>query len=242
MSISPSLPHRASPRRTPRRGHLGMSLAAGIFAILATALVIYLLWPTWRPSKAGDPTTFPISIGATVFNVPSAAIRMKSQRYSGPQERIDLSFEYPSLQPPGPPRHITAETVTVDAEPNDRIFLSIAAHHEAMPPDVRVQTIYPRYLDETPAQMRDGLSVQAFRADSPYENEDLMTTASPAFTARCSRDGETLGICLSERRIGDADLTFRFPRKWLARWQDVAVAMDRLTDRLVARLNSSQGK
>ena len=51
-------------------------------------------------------------------------------------------------------------------------------------------------------------------------------------TARCTRDGETPGMCLSERRVGDADLTFRFPRKWLERWRDVTSAMDRLTVQL----------
>jgi hypothetical protein len=39
-------------------------------------------------------------------------------------------------------------------------------------------------------------------------------------------------MCLSERRIGGADLTFRFPRQWLAQWRDVAGAMERLTQQL----------
>jgi hypothetical protein len=36
-------------------------------------------------------------------------------------------------------------------------------------------------------------------------------------------------MCLSMRRIDGADLTFRFPRSWLAHWRDVADAMARLT-------------
>ena len=39
----------------------------------------------------------------------------------------------------------------------------------------------------------------------------------------------TPGMCLSERRVDGADLTFRFPRSWLAQWRDVANAMNRLT-------------
>jgi hypothetical protein len=39
-------------------------------------------------------------------------------------------------------------------------------------------------------------------------------------------------MCLSERRIDGADLTFRFPRSWLARWRDVADAMDKLAGQL----------
>ena len=51
----------------------------------------------------------------------------------------------------------------------------------------------------------------------------------PLLHARCTRDVAIPGICLSERRIDGADLTFRFPRGWLAQWRDVAGAMDRLT-------------
>ena len=50
--------------------------------------------------------------------------------------------------------------------------------------------------------------------------------------ARCTRDAATPGMCLSERRIDGADLTFRFPRSWLAQWRDVAGAMDKLTTQL----------
>jgi hypothetical protein len=39
-------------------------------------------------------------------------------------------------------------------------------------------------------------------------------------------------MCLSERRVDGADLTFRFPRSWLAQWRDVAKAMDYLTVQL----------
>jgi hypothetical protein len=44
-------------------------------------------------------------------------------------------------------------------------------------------------------------------------------------------------MCLAERRIGGADLTFRFPRAWMAQWRDVAEAMERLT----AQLGSPRG-
>ena len=47
---------------------------------------------------------------------------------------------------------------------------------------------------------------------------------------RCaSGDRALVLIAVGERRIGGADLTFRFPRNWLAQWRDVAEAMDRLT-------------
>jgi len=109
------------------------------------ALIAYLLWPTWAPDASSSPARLPVSIGATLFNVPTAAIRMKIQRHSGPQERIDLSFAFPSLEASDVPKHVSADTVEETAQPIDRIFLSISAHHDTLAPDARVRTIYPRY-------------------------------------------------------------------------------------------------
>jgi hypothetical protein len=216
-----------------RRSHivpilLGSALAAG-----AITLVAYLLWPTWGTVASGDPARLPLSIGATLFNVPPAAIRMKIQRHTGPQERIDLSFTFPALEAPDAARHVSADTVEETAiQPIDRIFLSISAHHDTLAPDTRVRTIYPRYLEGASLPAPDGLTMRAFRDGTPYSNEDLFFATTPNLNARCTRDAATPGMCLSERRIDGADLTFRFPRSWLARWRDVAGAMDRLTVQL----------
>ena len=220
-------------RRTPRR-YYGMALLSVLLSISATALIAYLLWPTWRAVPAEPSAPLPISIGGTLFNIPPLAIREKVQRHSGPQERVDLSFDYPSLAPPGAPRHVNAETVADAQDAIRRIFLSIAEHHGAMSPQTRLQTIYPRYLEPTQSQIAEGLTLQAFRDGTPYEHEDLLLAQGDGkqLVARCTRDRETPGTCLAERRLAGADLTFRFPRQWLVQWRDVAAAMDGLTDRL----------
>ena len=203
---------------------LACAAAAG-----AIALVAYLLWPTWGADTSSTPERLPVSIGATLFNVPTTAIRMKIQRHSGPQERVDLSFAYPSLDAPEAPKHVSADVVEEAVQPIDRIFLSISAHHDTLAPDTRVRTIYPRYLEQASTPGQDGLTMRAFRDATPYGNEDLFFANTPGLTARCTRDAATPGMCLSERRIDGADLTFRFPRSWLSQWPDVANAMDRLT-------------
>jgi hypothetical protein len=221
-------------RRLRRRAHghlvpiaLGCAIAAG-----SIALVAYLLWPTWEPDKSGDPDRLPVSVGATLFNVPTQAVRRKVQRHSGPQERVDLSFAWPSLDAAGAPKHASSEASEEAVPPIDRLFLSISAHHDTLAPDIRVRTIYPRYLEKASAPGQDGLTVCAFRDGTPYSNEDMFLANAPAMVARCTRDATTPGTCLSERRIDGADLTFRFPRAWLAQWRDVAGAMDRLTAQL----------
>ena len=207
-------------------------LLAGAIAAAAIALVAYLLWPTWGPDSSSGPARLPVSIGGTLFNVPTTAIRMKIQRHSGPQERIDLGFTFPSLEPPDAPKHVSADTVEEKVQPIDRLFVSISAHHDTLAPETRVRTIYPRYLEQTSPPAQDGLTMRTFREGTPYSNEDLFLATTPGLSARCTRDAATPGMCLSDRRIDGADLTFRFPRSWLAQWRDVANAMDRLTVQL----------
>lgn len=203
-------------------------LTMGAIGACAIGIVAYLLWPTWNIEKLDDPSRLPVSIGNTLFNVPTKAVRVKVQKRTGPQERVDLSFVYPSLEAPEAPRPLTAETVEDNLPEIDRIFLSIAAHHDALSPDERTRTIYPRYLDQSAGSLQDGLSVRPFRENTPYTSEDLVYASSPQIIARCTRDAKTPGMCLAERRIEGADLTFRFPRAWLAQWRDVANAMDRI--------------
>ena len=220
------------------KGAAALPIALAALGITASiALVVYLLWPTWGTVGSSEPSRLPISIGGTLFNVPAAAIRMKIQRHSGAQERIDLNFTYPTLDPPDAPRHVSEEAIEATLPPIDRLFLSIAAHHDTMAPDIRVRTIYPRYLEQVSTPGVDGLTMRAFREQTPYAGEDLFFANSPGLSARCTRDATTPGMCLSERRIDGADLTFRFPRSWLAQWRDIADAMDRLT----VQLHGSRG-
>ena len=229
MTLLSTAQHLARDTRRNPRSHLMLIVVAATVTAAAIALVAYLLWPTWAARPASAPDRLPVSVGSTLFNVPTAAIRRKIQRHSGPQERVDLSFIFPSLEPPDMPKHVSADTVEEKAQPIDRIFVSISAHHDALAPDTRVRTIYPRYLAPAATTIDDALTMRSFREGSPYANEDLFSAATPALNARCSRDGLTPGMCLNERRVDGADLTFRFPRSWLSQWRDVANAMDRLT-------------
>jgi hypothetical protein len=215
-------------RKHPR-SHMMLIMAAAVMASGAIALVAYLLWPTWGSDTANAPARLPVSVGGTLFNVPTPAVRRKIQRHSGPQERVDLSFTFPTLESPETPKHVSADTMEEKVQPIDRIFLSISAHHDALAPDARLRTIYPRYLEPAATPVDDVLTMRAFRDGSPYANEDLFVANAPNLSARCTRDGVTPGMCLSERRVDGADLTFRFPRSWLSQWRDVANAMDRLT-------------
>ena len=170
-----------------------------------------------------------------LLDVPRLAIRVKVQQRSGAQERLDLAFAYPSLTPPATQAHVTTDTAETAPVAIDRIFVTVAAHEGEMAPYERMRTIYPRYLDPFDQNTTDGLIRNGFKAESPYQNEDLVGDADAKFLARCTRDATTPGTCMSEKRIGGADITFRFPREWLAQWRDVAGAIETLTTRLVKK-------
>jgi len=70
-------------------------------ALSAFGYVAYVLWPRWSALHLDAPP-LPITVAGVAFNLPPAAIRVAAQRRAGAQERIDLVFLWPSLQPPDP--------------------------------------------------------------------------------------------------------------------------------------------
>jgi hypothetical protein len=230
---------QAPARAAKRRRHAGRSpLAAPLLlfaaaALLAAGYVAYVLWPRWPEAPVTlDAPSLPVVIAGVAFNIEPAAIRRAVQRRPGTQARVDLAYLWPSLTPPDPTRK---PTVGAPVDPNERLFVTIAAGDSTLPLVERVQTIYPRYLAPEPAAGPDGLTRRGFRDGTPYQGEDLVFEAAAPehFLARCARRGVTnSGTCLLERRIGDADVTLRFPRDWLSDWRSVAAGIDRLMARL----------
>ena len=66
-----------------------------VIACAAIAIIYHLLRPTWHVETIVGPGQTPLSVGGTLFNVPTAAFRIKVQKHAGPQERVDLNFDYP---------------------------------------------------------------------------------------------------------------------------------------------------
>ena len=205
--------------------------------------VSYLLWPTWPSNPvAVDVPALPVTVGGVLFEVPPAAIRAKLQRQPGKHERIDLVLSWPELSPPNnrvvrDERPIDEENATAalaEAE-NDRVFVTIVALAGVLPPLDRLRTIYPRYLAAQATAGHDGLAVLPFRSGTPYAGEDLVYPAGnpEQFFARCTRAaGPVPGTCISERALGGAQITIRFPRDWLSDWRNVAAGFDRLSAQL----------
>jgi len=228
------LQSRYVPRRNRHGRTLVLHLTTASVVAFGLAFIVYVLWPRWPgPPLGPDAPALPITVAGTAFNVPPAAIRVTMQRQPGAQERLDLNFLWPSLSPPYPVAPPNAPTKAVPRPQSlERVFVTITMASDALPPEERVKSIYPRYTEAEPVPGPEGLVVLPFRPGTPYQGEDLIYDAStPArFLVRCSRNGAggTPGICMQVRRIGEAEVTIRFPRDWLDDWRAVSNGIDKL--------------
>jgi hypothetical protein len=202
-------------------------------AVFALAYVIYLLWPRWpEAATSAHAPSLPIIIGDVSFNVPPNAIRQKVQRRAGVQERVDLVYAWPTLEPAAILPKLEAGRAPL---PPDRLFITIATAPSALTPEERMKTVYPRYTETVAMKGPGGLSLLPFRADTPYHGEDLLydPQAPDHFVTRCTRDkGPTPGMCIYERFFGKVDVSFRVPRTWLGEWRGVLASIDRVIEQL----------
>src|SRR5215470_10275746 len=226
----------AGERKRHRRGRSLLLLPLAVFAAvacIAAAYIGYVLWPRWPGPPVGpDAPALPVTVAGVAFNLPPAAIRVPVQRRPGAQERVDLAFLWPSLEPPDPNAKPPAPGPAPETpQAFARVFMTIASAGETLAPADRVLTIYPRYTAAQATPGPGGLTVVAFRDGTPYQGEDLIyDDPAPSFFVRCTRNraGPVPGICLYERRIDAADIVVRFPRDWLRDWRMVAGNIDRL--------------
>jgi hypothetical protein len=233
MAMLADKPRRRVLARRTADGFLIASLAGFSGAVLlALGYIGFVLWPRWpEPAAAPDAPELPVVVANVIFNIPTAALRVPVQRHAGAQDRVDLAFAWPAEDSAAE----RTDASTPGPRPGDLLFVTIADAAGALAPDERLRTIYPRYTAEQPLAGPDGLTLVAFRDDTPYQGEDLVFDQAEEghFVARCSRDAAVVhGTCLYERRIGGADFTVRFPRGWLPRWRAVATQIDRLIAQL----------
>ena len=234
MAHAATSSRRSHQERRAARGLLAMPLLLFAAATLAAAgYVGYVLWPRWPDIPVAlDAPAIPITVAGVAFNVEPAAVRVPVQRRPGAQERVDLSYLWPSLLPPDPARK---PTVGSPIDPNERLFVTLTSGETTLPLTERLRTIYPRYFALQTTEGPDGLLLRGFRDATPYRGEDLIYQAGAPehFLARCTRKGVgNSGTCLFERRIDGADVTVRFPRDWLTDWRAVSSGIERLIARL----------
>src|SRR5438477_2479715 len=140
-------PANTAKKRSASAGLMFALVTLVALIVLAAAFVALVLWPRWPGAMvAPDAPALPITVGGVLFNLPPAALRVPMQRHPGAQERVDLAFLWPSLEPPDA---VAKPAPAEAAPPIDRLFITIAPPSIALAPAERVQSIYPRYLADT---------------------------------------------------------------------------------------------
>ena len=106
---------------------------------------------------------------------------MPVQRRPGAQERLDLTFLWPSLEPPDANAKPPLQPAAAAPQIVERVFMTISAAGNTLAPAERMASIYPRYAAAGGAGP-GGLAVLAFREGTPYQGEDLIyDPAGPGF-------------------------------------------------------------
>ena len=138
---------RGRPLRRRPSGKSQLLLPLIVFATVAFtafAYIGYVLWPRW-PTPRLDAPALPITVAGVAFNLPPAAIRVPAQRPPGAQERVDLAFLWPSLEPPDPNAKPPAPGPAPEtSQAFARVFMTIASGGDTLAPADRALTIYPR--------------------------------------------------------------------------------------------------
>lgn len=174
----------------------------------------------------------------TVAYAPAYA-RFGGGRSGGRFDTLELAATFPDFRPAG-------DSVTPLAEADGSgksalVFFTFARADRKMDPADMVGLLYARFLEPGVEETEQGLIKRAFQDGSPYQGEDLYFAPPEgrAFAARCARptkpsDGlpET---CLSLFRESGLDISIRFGRPLLARWQRLAPGARALAQTMIAR-------
>lgn len=171
-----------------------------------------------------DTTPREIVIGNNVLELPANTIRFDRQRRDGDAERVDLYLHWPDMLGYQP----TFLSDFNGAGPDKRLlFLTFEPRATSQDMSGRYGPIYSTLTEDPGSKGPAGLTIERFRADSGFVNEELMVSTEQAgqmpFVVRCL-DEETsktnLASCQRDIFLGeDLQLTYRFPREILGDWQ-----------------------
>lgn len=179
------------------------------------------------------------TVGDVTLVYAPAYARFGGGQAGGRFETLELAATFPDFRPAG-------ESVAPLAEAdgsgkNALVFFSFARPDRKMDPADMVGLLYSRFLEPAVEETEEGLIKRAFQDGSPYQGEDLYFAPPEgrAFAARCARptvpaDGlpET---CLSVFREGGLDISIRFGRPLLTRWEKLAPGARALAQTMLAR-------
>lgn len=175
-----------------------------------------------------DPRQYEVVIGNNVLMVPGNEIRFERARHSGIAERLDVYFEWPSMQ-----GYSAASRDTFNLTGgNPLIFLALERRIMSRDMSGRLDPIYSAIIEFPGKAGPAGLMLHALRRDAGYSDEMLAIGpmgSGERFVARCligPSAEQSIAPCERDIHMGDKlVLTYRFPREMLAEWKSLEQAI-----------------
>jgi type II secretory pathway component PulJ len=227
-----NLMHSQLPKIEPMMGSAFVQrtyFAVAALALLSLALTVAAHFFGHAISLGGhteDATPREIVIGNNVLELPANMIRFARQRRDGVADRVDLYLRWPEMLGYRP--EFLAD---FNGSQSEKRLLFLTFEPKATSEDMsgRYGPIYSTLTQAPGIKDPSGLTVQKFRTDSGFINEELLIGLEQAgrapFVARCLDQvsaKDSLAPCQRDIFVGDdLQVTYRFPRKMLADWQNL---------------------
>jgi hypothetical protein len=224
--------------------HSGWLIPLGIMLVimaLCGMLMLYYLRPLPAAFRDTGPTAastaVALSVRGVALHVPANYIESRASRSGGDQDVVALVALLPDM------RGYSADDAalyTGNAADSPLVHLAIRGDTNGLDPASRLARIYRPYIvDPKGAPGPFGLTRYTFRADSGYGREDLLVgSGNPILLLLCERPAQDLPSpnCLAiDRPIArNVNLSYRFKRAQLARWQQINDGVNRLVGGFLA--------
>ena len=206
----------------------------GVIAALCGFFLLYYLRPPPAPFRNSPPAAATAAVTFTIrgltFRIPARYVERRDGRTGAGRDRIPLFAALPDMR-----GYSDTEDAlfTGNAPDSPVVHILIRADASSLDAQTRLKRVYGPYLlapegEDAPF----GLTRYTFRPDSAYGRSDLFAGRSGGLLFLCERPAQDLPSpnCLAiDRPVAPGiNLTYRFKRAHLARWQAIGDDVDRL--------------
>ena len=199
-----------------KRGRIAVAVAAVALLAFGAARVFW-------PAPPVEPITA-IDLHGVTLRLRTPYLRPGSEGEKA-HDRVTLAAFFPDFSPAGSDADIGAKT-DLAARFAKTVTIDIAPADDDVAPDLRVSKLYLRFLDDKDLPAAGGLTVRAFKDDSPFAGDTLFYTPPEGaeFAARCPNgkpDAVTPSTCASAFRVDGLDIGVRFPAPLIGEWSAI---------------------
>ena len=217
--------------------HSGWLIPLGFAATVAAlcgALLLYYLRPAPGTSRDNRPTDMAAVVAVNVrgltLHIPARYIASRAARSGGDQDVVSLFAALPDMR-----GYSDAEAglFAGNAADSPVVHLLIRADQIGLDAQSRLNRIYMPYIADPKGEAAPfGLRRYGFRADSGYGRSELFVGDGGAPLLLCEQPAQDLPspncLAIDHPVAPGVNLSYRFKRAQLARWQMIADGVNRL--------------